>query len=52
MLRIQRIENNTYGYCEETQEPISIKRLDVRPIATLTIEAQGIGTSATKKNPP
>ena len=37
---IQRIENNTYGYCEETQEPISIKRLDVRPIATLTIEAQ------------
>ncbi len=37
---IQRIENSTYGFCEETQEPISIKRLDARPIATLTIEAQ------------
>ena len=37
---IQRIDNNSYGYCEETQEPISIKRLDARPIATLTIEAQ------------
>lgn len=37
---IQRIENNTYGYCEESQEPIGIKRLDARPIATLTIEAQ------------
>jgi len=37
---IQRVENSTYGYCEETQEPISIKRLDARPIATLTIEAQ------------
>ena len=37
---IQRIENNTYGYCEETSEPISIKRLEARPIATLSIEAQ------------
>jgi len=37
---IQRIDNNSYGYCEETQEPISIRRLDARPIATLTIEAQ------------
>ena len=37
---IQRIEDNTYGYCEETGEPISLKRLDARPIATLSIEAQ------------
>ena len=37
---ILRIENNNYGYCEETQEPISIKRLEARPIATLSIEAQ------------
>jgi DnaK suppressor protein len=35
-----RIEEGTYGYCEETGEPISIKRLDARPIATLSIEAQ------------
>ncbi len=37
---ILRIENNSYGYCEETLEPISIKRLEARPIATLSIEAQ------------
>ena len=37
---LQRIEDNTYGYCEETGEPISLKRLDARPIATLSIEAQ------------
>jgi len=35
-----RIDEGTYGYCEETGEPISIKRLDARPIATLSIEAQ------------
>jgi DnaK suppressor protein len=35
-----RIENNTYGYCEETGEPIGLKRLEARPIATLSIEAQ------------
>lgn len=35
-----RIEDGTYGYCEETQEPIGIRRLDARPIATLSIEAQ------------
>ena len=35
-----RIEDGSYGYCEETGEPISLKRLDVRPIATLSIEAQ------------
>ncbi len=37
---LKRIEDGTYGYCEETGEPISIKRLDARPIATLSIEAQ------------
>lgn len=35
-----RIENGTYGYCEETDEPIGLKRLEARPIATLSIEAQ------------
>ncbi len=37
---IKRINDNTYGYCEETGEPIGIKRLIARPIATLSIEAQ------------
>jgi DnaK suppressor protein len=37
---LQRIEDGTYGYCEETGEPIGLKRLDARPIATLSIEAQ------------
>lgn len=37
---LDRIETGTYGYCEETGEPISLKRLDARPIATLSIEAQ------------
>ena len=37
---IKRIEDGSYGYCEETGEPISLKRLDARPIATLSIEAQ------------
>ena len=37
---ISRIQDNTYGYCEHTGEPIGIKRLIARPIATLTIEAQ------------
>lgn len=35
-----RIEDGSYGYCEETGEPISLKRLDARPIATLSVEAQ------------
>ena len=35
-----RIEEGTYGYCEETGEPISLRRLEARPIATLSIEAQ------------
>ena len=37
---LRRLEEGTYGYCEETGEPISLKRLDARPIATLSIEAQ------------
>jgi len=37
---ILRIDDGTYGYCEETGEPIAIKRLEARPIATLSLEAQ------------
>ena len=37
---LARIEDGTYGYCEETGEPIGIKRLEARPIATLSLEAQ------------
>ena len=37
---LARIDDGTYGYCEETGEPISLKRLAARPIATLSIEAQ------------
>lgn len=37
---LQRIEDGTYGYCEETGEPIALKRLEARPIATLSVEAQ------------
>ncbi len=37
---LKRLEDGTYGFCEETGEPISIKRLDARPIATFSVEAQ------------
>ena len=37
---LRRLEDGTYGYCEETGEPISLARLDARPIATLSLEAQ------------
>ena len=37
---LRRLEDGSYGFCEETGEPISLKRLDARPIATLSIEAQ------------
>ena len=37
---LQRIEDGEYGYCEETGEPISTARLDARPVATMTLEAQ------------
>lgn len=37
---LRRIENDEYGYCEDTGNPISLRRLDARPIATLSLEAQ------------
>ena len=37
---LRRIEDGEFGYCEMTGEPISLKRLDARPIATMTLEAQ------------
>jgi len=37
---LRRIDDGSYGYCEETNEPISLRRLEARPIATLSIEAQ------------
>ena len=37
---LKRIDDGTYGYCEETGEPIGLARLDARPIATLSLEAQ------------
>ena len=37
---LHRIDDGTYGYCEETGDPIGIKRLEARPIATLSVEAQ------------
>ncbi len=37
---LQRIEIGTYGFCEETEEPIGVRRLEARPIATLSLEAQ------------
>ena len=37
---LKRIEDGSYGYCEETGDPIGLARLDARPIATLSLEAQ------------
>jgi len=37
---LERVADGSYGYCEETGEPISVRRLDARPIATMTLEAQ------------
>ncbi|MEQ9327574.1 MAG: RNA polymerase-binding protein DksA [Rhodospirillales bacterium] len=37
---LKRVDDGSYGYCEETGEPISLKRLEARPIATLSLEAQ------------
>ncbi len=37
---LQRLDDGSYGYCEETGEPIGLKRLDARPIAVLSVEAQ------------
>jgi DnaK suppressor protein len=46
---LNRIEEGTYGYCEETGEPIGVKRLDARPIATLSIEAQEAHEAAERR---
>ena len=45
---LQRIEEGTYGYCEETGEPIALKRLDARPIATLVDRGAGAARAARK----
>ena len=44
-----RIDNGSYGYCEETGEPIEIKRLEARPVATLSLEAQEMHEKKEKK---
>ena len=46
---LKRIEDGSYGYCEETGEPISLKRLQARPIATLSLEAQENHEKAEKR---
>ena len=46
---IRRIEDGSYGYCEETGEPIGIKRLEARPVATLSLEAQEMHEKQEKK---
>ena len=46
---IQRIEDGSYGYCEETGEPIGLKRLEARPVATLSLEAQEMHEKAEKR---
>ena len=47
---LQRIEDGSYGYCDETGDPISIKRLEARPVATLSLEAQEMHEKAEKRN--
>ena len=46
---LQRIEDGSYGYCEETGEPIELKRLEARPVATLSLEAQEMHEKAEKR---
>ena len=46
---LQRIEDGTYGYCEETGDPIGLKRLEARPVATLSLEAQEMHEKAEKR---
>ena len=46
---LQRIEDASYGYCEETGEPIGLKRLEARPVATLSLEAQEMHEKAEKR---
>ena len=46
---LKRIDDGSYGYCEETGEPIEIKRLEARPVATLSLEAQEIHEKKEKR---
>ena len=46
---LKRIDDGSYGYCEETGEPIGIKRLEARPVATLSLEAQEMHEKKEKK---
>ena len=46
---LRRIEDGTYGYCEETGEPIGLKRLEARPVATLSLEAQEMHEKTEKR---
>ena len=46
---LQRMEDGSYGYCEETGEPIGLKRLEARPVATLSLEAQEMHEKAEKR---
>ena len=46
---LKRIDDGSYGYCEETGEPIEIKRLEARPVATLSVEAQEMHEKKEKK---
>ena len=46
---LKRIEDGSYGYCEETGEPIGLKRLEARPVATLSLEAQEMHEKAEKR---
>ena len=46
---LQRIDDGSYGYCEETGEPIGLKRLEARPVATLSLEAQEMHEKAEKR---
>ena len=46
---LQRIEDGSYGYCDETGDPISVKRLEARPVATLSLEAQEMHEKAEKR---
>ena len=46
---LKKIDNGSYGYCEETGDPIGIKRLEARPVATLCLEAQEMHEKKEKK---
>ena len=47
---LRRISDGSYGYCEETGEPIGLKRLEARPVATLSLEAQEMHEKAEKRS--